>query len=339
MSDEDASCFYHPRKKAVVPCAQCGRFLCALCDLELDGRHLCPGCVSAARAAGGRAALQNGLLLGNRTLHDKLALAVAALPLIPVFWLFTVLTAPTALVLAIRYWNEPRQSPLPRGRWRLVAAALLALGPMRLLGVRLRPPVRFFPDHPAMIAADATRYRRLPGRSPVHRLIASLSNILWLGDDHLLHVETAFFQQTYRRFAYGDIQALLLRETPRGLAVNIVLGVLAAGCALIAWSTEGDGWTSRVFVGLAVFWVASFVVNVLRGKTCRCHLQTAAGPHALPSLNRVRPARRAVAAAPGKGGGGPGCVGSGRRRPADERPAARATRAARQRIRLLSAVP
>ena len=127
-SDEDASCFYHSRKKAVVPCAQCGRFLCALCDLEFDGRHLCPGCVGAARTAGGQAALQNGLLFGNRTLHDKLALAMAALPLIPIFWLFTIITAPIALFLAIRYWNEPRQSPLPRGRWRLVVALLLALG-------------------------------------------------------------------------------------------------------------------------------------------------------------------------------------------------------------------
>ncbi len=127
-SEEDASCFYHARKKAVVPCSRCGRFLCALCDLELDGRHLCPSCVEAGRVAGGRAALADGLPLRPRTLHDKIALTLATVPLFPLFWLFTLLTAPVALFLSIRYWHEPARSPVPRGRWRLVLAGVLALG-------------------------------------------------------------------------------------------------------------------------------------------------------------------------------------------------------------------
>ena len=126
-SDEDASCFYHPRKKAVVPCGQCGRFLCALCDLELDGRHLCPGCVEAGRAAHGTLALQNGLLLQGRTLHDKIALSLAAAPLFPVFLFFSLFTAPAALFMVVRYWNEPRRRPVPAGRGRLIVAGLLAL--------------------------------------------------------------------------------------------------------------------------------------------------------------------------------------------------------------------
>ena len=118
-SDEDASCFYHPRKKAVVPCARCGRFLCALCDLEIDGSHLCPGCLSAAPAA------QAGLSSSNRLRYDKLALALTILPLL--FWPLTLVAAPVALYLAIRHWNSPRQGPVPRGRWRLVVAVLFAL--------------------------------------------------------------------------------------------------------------------------------------------------------------------------------------------------------------------
>src|SRR4029453_12242931 len=31
LTDEEASCFFHPEKKAVVPCQACGRFLCLLC--------------------------------------------------------------------------------------------------------------------------------------------------------------------------------------------------------------------------------------------------------------------------------------------------------------------
>ena len=133
-SDEDAGCFYHPRKRAVVPCGQCGRFLCALCDLEVDGRHLCPGCVEAGRTSGGVLALQNGLLLPPRTLHDRLALSLAVIPLIPIFLFFTLFTAPVALFLVIRYWNEPRARPIPSGRGRLILAALLALGQLAAWG-------------------------------------------------------------------------------------------------------------------------------------------------------------------------------------------------------------
>lgn len=127
-SGEDAACFYHARKKAVVPCRQCGRFLCALCDLEIDGRHLCPGCVEAGRAANDQTALRHGVPLRPRVLHDKIALLVAGLPLFPLLWFFTLLTAPVALFLSIRHWGEPARSPIPRGRWRLVLAGLLALG-------------------------------------------------------------------------------------------------------------------------------------------------------------------------------------------------------------------
>lgn len=125
-SDEDASCFYHPRKKATVPCGRCGRFLCALCDLELDGRHLCPGCVEAGRkAADGRSLLREGLPLPERILHDSVALLLAWMPLL--LWPFTLFTAPVALFLVVRYWNEPARSPVPRWRWRLVVAGGLSL--------------------------------------------------------------------------------------------------------------------------------------------------------------------------------------------------------------------
>src|SRR5579871_5045279 len=43
-ADTEASCFFHPESRAAAPCSECGRFLCNLCDIELDGRHLCPAC-------------------------------------------------------------------------------------------------------------------------------------------------------------------------------------------------------------------------------------------------------------------------------------------------------
>ena len=120
-SAEDASCFYHPRKKAVVPCAECGRFLCALCDLEIDRRHVCPACAAGGGPGYG---LPAGRLEGPRLLHDSLALSLAVLPLL--IYPFTLVAAPAALFLVVRYWNEPKQHPLGRTRVRLVLAALIA---------------------------------------------------------------------------------------------------------------------------------------------------------------------------------------------------------------------
>ena len=45
-----AACFYHPHKTAHVPCDACGRFICALCDVELHGQHLCPPCIETGAA-------------------------------------------------------------------------------------------------------------------------------------------------------------------------------------------------------------------------------------------------------------------------------------------------
>src|SRR5437868_4454851 len=49
LVEGESTCFYHPQKKAIVPCDLCGRFLCALCDLELGGQHLCPSCLESGR--------------------------------------------------------------------------------------------------------------------------------------------------------------------------------------------------------------------------------------------------------------------------------------------------
>lgn len=134
LSDEDASCFYHPAKKAVVPCARCGRFLCALCDIELGAnRHVCPGCVEAARQdPGGKMDLTGGgaatdaLGAQRRLLPDQLAITLAVLPLFFLYWL-TFITAPIVLYIVIRYWKEPGSVVNPRSRTRLIVAAIFAL--------------------------------------------------------------------------------------------------------------------------------------------------------------------------------------------------------------------
>jgi hypothetical protein len=115
---DESSCFYHPQKKAVRPCDGCGRFLCALCDCELHEQHFCPACLEAGKSKGKIKSLDN-----QRTLYDSIALSLAIYPLL-IFYL-SIVTAPMALFIAIRYWKAP-QSILRRTKIRFVAAIILA---------------------------------------------------------------------------------------------------------------------------------------------------------------------------------------------------------------------
>jgi hypothetical protein len=119
LVEGESSCFYHPEKKAVLPCQGCGRFLCALCDCQLNGQHFCPACLETGRTKGKIKSLEN-----QRTLFDSIALSLAVYPLL-IFY-FTLVTAPIALFVAIRYWNSPR-SLVRRTKVRYVAAILVAL--------------------------------------------------------------------------------------------------------------------------------------------------------------------------------------------------------------------
>jgi hypothetical protein len=118
MVEGESSCFYHPNKKAVLPCAGCGRFLCGLCDCELHGQHFCPACLEAGKTKGKIKSIEN-----QRVLYDSIALALAIFPML-IFY-FTFITAPMALFVAIRYWNKPR-SIVHRTRVRYVTAIVLA---------------------------------------------------------------------------------------------------------------------------------------------------------------------------------------------------------------------
>jgi hypothetical protein len=119
MVEGESSCFFHPQKKAVVPCAGCGRFLCALCDCEFHGEHYCPACLDAGKTKGRIVALDR-----QRTRYDNIALAIALVPML-IFY-FTIVTAPMTLFIVIRFWKAPRSLVKP-GSFRFILALIVAL--------------------------------------------------------------------------------------------------------------------------------------------------------------------------------------------------------------------
>lgn len=118
MEQGQAECYNHPGRQAKVACGQCGRLLCELCEVELQGRSLCFSCLKSSREKQTEVSLEN-----QRTLYDSIALALALLPIPFVFP--TLLTAPSAIYVALRYWKRP-SSILPRSHWRNILAVVLA---------------------------------------------------------------------------------------------------------------------------------------------------------------------------------------------------------------------
>ena len=152
------------------------------------------------------------------------------------------------------------------------------------------------------MARIGKEYIRLPGRRYVS--LSFTRNSLWLGKDHVLHVINRGYTEDYRRFYYRDIQAIMVRKTNSGLIIKIILGFLAGiNLLFLAMGRFVWSWDRVALVPLAVsscFWVLFFLIDLVAGPTCICHLRTAVQFEQLPSLFRVRKARKAIATLRGR---------------------------------------
>ena len=148
--------------------------------------------------------------------------------------------------------------------------------------------------------AAPVQYARLPGSGTSRKgasfiAVSRNSCRLWLGDDHLLQVESVGgYSESYRRFYFRDIQAVYLHKTKSWFAVNLILGVLTALFLLWALSVKDTG--GQIALGIITGTLGIFLlVNVLRGSTCSCRLKTAVHLEELPSLRRRRNAEKVLA--------------------------------------------
>jgi ribosomal protein S27E len=120
VMEGEATCFYHPQKRAHVPCDSCGRFLCAMCDLDMGGRHLCPQCVDAGVKKGKVQSLERG-----RTRWDLIISSTLFLPLV-LCYMVAPLSSLVALVFIVWKWKAP-PSQVVNTRVRLGVYTVVAL--------------------------------------------------------------------------------------------------------------------------------------------------------------------------------------------------------------------
>jgi hypothetical protein len=136
LSDQ-ATCFFHPDKAFQACCQRCGRFVCALCDLQLGAEHVCPTCFARGRADSGAGA-GKAEWRHRDVLYDSIAVTIGWAWII--IWPTIVAALPATIFLHVKYRKAPRSYLIPRSGWRFwVAYAGLAWLPL-LLGVSILIP-------------------------------------------------------------------------------------------------------------------------------------------------------------------------------------------------------
>lgn len=123
---------------------------------------------------------------------------------------------------------------------------------------------------------------------------------LWQGPDHLLVVEGRGFllpfSEVYRRVDYDKIQALSLVATKTYIWASVGMGLAAIfflGMAFLARDEEPFLPISLLIPGVML--TVLLLINLFRGSTCRCSLQTAVQVLRLKPLVRVHKAEQVMA--------------------------------------------
>lgn len=137
------------------------------------------------------------------------------------------------------------------------------------------------------VPPPAPAYRKL---TRLHRTLGAMSQ-LWLGPDHLLHVQSTGYTESYRRFYLRDIQCMLVVHTGRRTYLAITLAVFV----LILAAMMAQGGSGLVgFVILGVVFLPLFLWNHLLGPGCRVVVITAVQQENVASLSRLPKTRRVL---------------------------------------------
>jgi hypothetical protein len=133
LSDQ-ATCFFHPDKAFQACCQRCGRFVCALCDLQLGAEHVCPACFERGRSDSGIGA-HKAEWRHRDVLYDSIALMLGWVWIL--FWPTIVAAIPSVITLHVKYRKAPRSYLIPRSGWRFWVAYVGLIWAPLLVGFSL----------------------------------------------------------------------------------------------------------------------------------------------------------------------------------------------------------
>ncbi|GAB4341282.1 MAG: hypothetical protein Kow0099_17830 [Candidatus Abyssubacteria bacterium] len=141
----------------------------------------------------------------------------------------------------------------------------------------------------------------MPGRASPRRFLSLgdvVSSRLFLGEDHVLFVCSTYYSDSYKRFYFSDIQALVTTQTNGRRNTNIVyfimIAIYAGIAGLLYWRWEWTRPLQYTFLGAGGVFMLLAGINTLLGPTCVCNLHTAVQVERLSCLGRLRTAQKAI---------------------------------------------
>ena len=117
---------------------------------------------------------------------------------------------------------------------------------------------------------------------------------LYLGDDHLLVVDSDGYSEDYKRFYWRDIQGFALRRTMEGRMINVAFALPFILFTALALSAK-DGGSVFALGFVAAIFLLFLLINLAQGPTCDVELFTAVQSEKLPTLGRVKVANKVLA--------------------------------------------
>lgn len=136
------------------------------------------------------------------------------------------------------------------------------------------------------MSATPIAYKKVPG----HGSSAVGYSRLYVGPDHLLLVDSAGWNESYRRFYFRDIQAFTIRKSQWGKVQNVAWALVSFLTAAIAIQADDVG--AVVAWSITGMFLAGLIINILRGPTCTSHIQTAVQTTKIGPLKRVKRAQK-----------------------------------------------
>ena len=135
-------------------------------------------------------------------------------------------------------------------------------------------------------------------------LLYRTNGCLWLSNDHLLLVEARGYDESYRRFYFCDIQAVILMVVDRwwrGPLLMAGFGLALGMFGILMW-TQSAGFNSDFTfflkeiptVLLAAVLLVWSLGDLAGGPTCRVVLHTSVQTQDLYPIKRLRKARKAL---------------------------------------------
>jgi hypothetical protein len=124
--------------------------------------------------------------------------------------------------------------------------------------------------------------------TPRHRTLGGYTQ-LWLAADHLLLLTNTRFSEEYKRFAFADIESIVVTQRPSQLVLQIVM-ILAALAWMSLWFAVDSKFARWAIEITGAFALLVPIVDIARGPRCRCFLRTRVSGELLPPVSRIKTA-------------------------------------------------